>query len=115
LFVPQELDDICIKALAEKKDDRFDNARDFAREVEEYLEGTKLKEQAARLAERGQLLSEEYRALQGGLNEARRAARMARERTRHWAPVEEKELLWALEDNEAEIERRRTNTFADAV
>ncbi len=115
LFVPPELDAICMKALAADRDDRFQDARSLAREVEGYLEGTRLKEEAARLAGRGRRLSEEYRALQGALQEARRAARLARERTPRWAPVEEKELLWALEDNEAEIEQRRTVTFADAV
>ncbi len=115
LFVPPELDAICLKALAGEKADRFQDARSLAREVESYLEGTRLKEEADRLAERGRLLSEEYRALQGALQEARRAARLARERTPRWAPVQEKEMLWALEDNEAEIARRRTTTFADAV
>ncbi len=115
IFVPPELDAICMKALAGEKAERFQDARSLAREVENYLEGTRLKEEATRLAERGRKLSEEYRALQGALREARRAARLARERTPRWAPVEDKEMLWALEDNEAEIAQRRTVTFADAV
>lgn len=115
LFVPRELDAICLKALAGDKDERFDDARELAREVEAYLEGTKLKEEAERLAERGRQLSEEYRALQGSLRMAHRAAQVARERVPHWASVEDKEIVWVLEDNEQAIARRRTAMFADAV
>jgi serine/threonine-protein kinase len=115
LFVAEELEAICLKALSTDKDDRYGDARALAREIEDYLEGTRRKAEATRLATRGLQSAEEYRALHGALIEARRAAQTAAERTPRWASPQEKELVWALEDNVAEIGRRRVAVFAEAV
>jgi len=112
--IPAELEAICLRALEKDPDDRYQSAQELADELEMFIEGVKEQErrrEAARDAtERGHRARQEY-------EDAKRRHRRLVERleekkleTRAWAPIEEKEDLWELEqqaeDLKVEVERK---------
>jgi serine/threonine-protein kinase len=98
--VPKLLEEICVKALSSKKDDRYQDAGKFHRALQDYLEGIDFAERRA--AEAGGLLwtAEKLRErLQAA--ERREAALCRREaelraRLNDHDPEEEKRPLWEL-------------------
>jgi len=100
--VPQELDEICLRALALDPAARFPGARALAGAVEGFLEGTlererrarradELTEQAAHLAEAYQEIRENRRQLEDDL--AALGARLA-----PWEDADRKQALWDAEE-----------------
>ncbi len=62
--VPEELDRICLKAIAKRREERYPTARALFEDIESYLEGTKerrlLKKRAERTAQEGGAIAQLY-------------------------------------------------------
>jgi serine/threonine-protein kinase len=111
--IPRELEEICLKALAKSPEDRFHSAEAMADELELFLEGVKERERRRQMAldatHRADEVREEYHETQRRHAEVLHQVNHERLNMTSWAPQEEKERLWALEqrveDLQVEIER----------
>jgi serine/threonine-protein kinase len=104
--IPEELEAICVRALALDPEDRHPGAAELAAELEAFRQGAQKREQAlARVVEADVLrpaiddLREQAAALRA--EAARRLAAL-----RSSAGAAEKEPAWALEDQASAVERR---------
>jgi serine/threonine-protein kinase len=110
--IPEALEEICLRALAKNKDERYPSARALHDEVEAFLEGTKDRERNEREAEQKVFQGIAQRAHYEAI--AQRAARLAQQRdelrakTPRSAPESVKQPLW-------EVERRLVQAKADEL
>ena len=117
--IPTELEEICLHALAKKKDDRYDSARALHADVEAYLEGTR--ERKRKRAEAGLRIvagreaQARYEEVREELSRLDAAAREAERKTRPSAPPSAKRRLWELQDLRTESHGRLAEAFASAV
>ncbi|MBI2920754.1 MAG: SUMF1/EgtB/PvdO family nonheme iron enzyme [Planctomycetes bacterium] len=113
--IPQELDAICLKALAFKREDRYQTATELHDEIQLFLEGVKERERNHALAEAAVAKAKELAARQNRLREeARSAAEEAKKKEKDVKPHEDKAALWAGQDRAGELEREAVGAFAEA-
>jgi serine/threonine-protein kinase len=114
--VPPELDAICMKALAMKKEDRYPDAAALLKDVQLYLDGVKEAERNRRLAteavKRARRHMEEQERLQRKASASQRALRLDERRL---APRADRSKIWAAEERLADLYRKEARAFADAV
>ncbi|MCC6741071.1 MAG: SUMF1/EgtB/PvdO family nonheme iron enzyme [Planctomycetia bacterium] len=114
--LPAELDAICQKAMATRKEDRYAGAKELLAEVRAYLEGVKEAEKNRRLAReavrRARRHMEDQERLQRKAGAALRALRLDERRLE---PRGDKSALWKAEDHVAELRRQEARAFADAA
>ncbi|HEV8320401.1 MAG TPA: bifunctional serine/threonine-protein kinase/formylglycine-generating enzyme family protein, partial [Myxococcota bacterium] len=116
---PLVLEDLCLKLLEKRKEDRPASAKDVAAEVEAYLEGAK--ERARRQAEAARLVAaaREPAAAVRRLAEERAqclaAARAALRDVQPWDAPEKKRPGWALEDRARRADAEAGEALAQAV
>jgi eukaryotic-like serine/threonine-protein kinase len=117
--VPQELEDVCMRALELDPALRYQTAGDLARELEEFLEGTKEKERrlarAVELTGQGDALAEAHEELLGSRPDRLAEVAGLRASTAPWGNAEAKQPLWDAEDRGAVIESLVSRTFQAAV
>lgn len=113
--VPQELEVICLKALAFERDDRYRTARELHDEIQLFLEGVKEREREHAAAEarvaRGREAIEKHGRRR---DEARAAAEETKRLGKGLQPHQDKTALWASEDLEARLRREAVEAFAEA-
>ena len=117
--IPQELDEICLKALARDPHKRTSSARRLALDIEEFMEGarerTRLRQEAQEKLNDGLSLTARYEALRQELAFARKEAREIRGEIRPWSQVEDKRSMWELEDRSHDIQEEAIDAFGEAV
>ena len=112
--IPEELELICLKAMAHEKANRFGSARELHDAVEAYQEGLRPRE-AERRCHEGDLHSESYfRALAEQHTLARRA-RDAADAVASWQPVGQKLMAWQLQDEVIAAQHRMARAFGEAI
>lgn len=105
-YVPQELREICTRAMAREPADRYASALTLAQYVGDWLEGLRRRDQAQALVREADQLMPEVEAM------GRRAAllrdRAARELepVQSWDAVSRKLPAWELEDEAQRLDRR---------
>ncbi|MCE9583951.1 MAG: protein kinase [Planctomycetes bacterium] len=114
--IPPELDAIAMKALALRKEDRFQSAMDLHREIQLFLEGVKERERNHRLAEEAVVKAKEAMERQGRLREeAQLAAEAAMRVDKGVQPWEaDKSAVWKAQDLAKGLERDSVEAFAEA-
>ncbi|KAF0246816.1 MAG: serine/threonine protein [Planctomycetota bacterium] len=116
--LPAELDAICLKALAFRKQDRFRTALELHREIQLFLEGVKERERTEKEArervEKGRAQLGRYRALAGEIEEQSRAVKELSEKTHLHLPIEEKRPLWEAEQRLTRLREERIIAFSSA-
>jgi len=117
--VPEALADLCRVSMARIPADRPETARDFARNLREWLDGTSDRDRRHRRAEdlvtRGRKAMNRFRALETALAEAVSGAEgLARQFQPH-QPVSEKALLVEAREAVANIRRRKVLAFAESI
>jgi serine/threonine protein kinase/formylglycine-generating enzyme required for sulfatase activity len=116
---PLVLDELCVRMLAKRRDDRPANAEEVAAEIEAYLEGAK--ERARRQKEAERLVSvakaqvEKYESLSEEQRRLEQEARAALRDVKTWEGVEKKQPGWRLEDRALGIEVEQAKTLAAAM
>ncbi len=117
--IPDELGELCIKALAKEPGDRPASARALFDAIEEFLEGTRETErrqaEAARLSGEGEsALAAAARAVEE-ITDLRREEERLTGQTAILAPVEDKRPVWAIQDRIRALEVTRDRRIAEAV
>ena len=115
--VPPELDAICMKALALRREDRFPSARALHDDIQLFLEGVKQRERERRLADEFVARAHEAIARHGELDREIESAHEVVERGFEAAlrdPLGDKAGLWSAEDREQTLRRQSTDAFTDA-
>lgn len=116
---PLLLEDLCLQLLAKAPLDRPASADEVATRVEAFLEGAKererRREEAARLCREADLPVQRYTRLTSQRDELRRRSRAVAKDVPAWASVEQKRVVWQLEDAEAAAERDSALALAEAI
>jgi len=116
---PLVLEDLCLKLLAKRKDDRPASAEVVAAEVEAFLEGarekTRRREEAERLVERSAEPVRRYHALGADRERLANEAHALLLEVKPWEPIERKRPVWAIEDSAAQAEAEQARALAQAI
>jgi serine/threonine-protein kinase len=105
---PSELVAICERAMQREPRARYADAGALAREVLDWIDGARRREQARLALATATTLVPEIAALRAQANDLVASARRLMETVRPYDPVEVKRPAWALEDEAARIEREAT-------
>jgi formylglycine-generating enzyme required for sulfatase activity len=115
LSIPEELSQICMRALAHDREQRFRSVPELSRAIEEFLEGTRRREAADALLARASESWQRYVTLGKEREEL-----LAREK-RHadvadaWAPLSERRELMEVRSELASLEPRRAKLFGEVI
>jgi len=112
--VPDELERICLKAMAKDQQDRYQSARTFHDDLEAWLEGLQFRE-AKRLVAEGDAAAERYHELLEQIEEYNQKVRRLSAQIEDWEDTDRKEALWAVEDERDETEAASARAFCQAV
>ena len=106
LNIPPELDSLAIRCLSKDPSKRPSTAMELYREIENYLEGSKRREEAGRRVHQGVTLASRYEELQAAVRELQREVRKLRARIKPWDGLDRKRGLWEAQErmNKAEVE-----------
>lgn len=116
--IQPELDAIVMKALALRREDRFQSARELHDEIQLFLEGVKERERRRREArvrvEEGWGHAARYRELAGAIRIQAAVVKELTTKLPPHLPLEEKRLLWEAQGRLRELEQERIEAFAKA-
>lgn len=112
--IPEELEKICMKAMSPRKQLRFKSAREMHQALTQWSEGLQPREADRRITD-GNAWGRRYTMLR-----RESEALVSRVRTLHssmepWAPVEQKRMLWSLEDRLRRFHLESARAFGHAV
>jgi serine/threonine-protein kinase len=117
--IPEELEEICLKALAVEPDARFASAGELAAAIEAHLEGSKERERRQRradeIADQAGELAESYMELMTSRPERVADVEAMRASVAPWEPPEHKQALWDAEDSLAVTDALAVRTLQAAV
>ena len=113
--IPEELEEICLRALARRREDRYGSASQLRRDVEAFLEGARSRQAADHHAALGGAEAGEYRRALVEARQIRAKAQEASSSVRAHDPVEAKRPVWELEQRAQEAETRAARSFAQAA
>ncbi|MEM1024640.1 MAG: bifunctional serine/threonine-protein kinase/formylglycine-generating enzyme family protein [Myxococcota bacterium] len=117
LSIPEELDELCIAAMALRPEDR-PSAKDLADDLGRILEGARererrVRELQARLRE-GRAAADRWKVLKLQLQQAETEAKRLRKEVPPWAGLAEKQKIWGLEDRVSELKVEAVGAFEEA-
>jgi len=112
--VPEGLERICLKAMAEDQHDRYGSAGDFHDDLEAWLEGLQPR-RAERLVGEGDRAAERYHDLLEQIEEYNEQVRQLSNRIEDWEGSEAKRELWDVEDDRDKAEADSARAFCEAV
>ncbi|KAF0246823.1 MAG: serine/threonine protein kinase-related [Planctomycetota bacterium] len=113
--LPPELDAICLKALAFRREDRFQSVKELQQEMQLFLDGVKERRRNHRLAEEAVARAKEAVALQARLlEEAKVAEEAAKQAAKGLELLADTSALWAAEDRAKQLARDAVNAFSEA-
>jgi len=117
--IPSKLEEICLKALSPQREQRFQTAREFHQQLQEYVEG--IHDAERRAAEAQRLLAEadrlraELKAAEEELGKEREQERELRRVYKDHQSVEEKQPLLAIVEEVARLGEQATSLFGLAT
>jgi formylglycine-generating enzyme required for sulfatase activity len=111
---PDELVEICARAMGREPEDRYSDAGELAKALAGWLDGSRRRERAIELVDEALALSAEADALAGQARAAKAAAAAFFARVKTWEPEERKHDGWALEDRARALERAANARDAEA-
>ncbi len=112
--IPPVLEQMCLRAMAPTKEDRFASAREFAEVLEDWIEGLQPRE-AARRTEAGRRAAQLYEELSGRIEVLERQSRALAREIDGWEPLDEKRRLWAIQDEREQATVERGRAFGEAI
>ena len=117
--IPTALKAICLRAMARRKEDRYESARQLFLAVEAFVTGTVERERRAREAAEqyrfARKLLDDHASLSGTIAGRRAAAAELRATIPSHEPIERKARLWAMEDDVGRLEQERARTLNAAL
>lgn len=115
LNIPSELDDLATRCLSKEAGERPPSAMALYKDIDDYLEGSRRREEAARRVHEGVILYARYEELQADLVDLRRKVRELRARLKPWDDRESKRELWAAEEAAEKAEVGAIDVFGAAL
>ena len=116
--VPDDLADVCVKAMAPRKQERYGTVEELLGEVLAAIEGRKERQrrhaEAERLVAAGKERCEDYLVLREEYGRLEEAAKEAGKAFRGGEPVSEKAAWWKLQDEAKAAGQAILGTFAEA-
>ncbi len=117
--IPEELEDMCLRAMAREPWRRFATAREVADEIERYLEGSRERDrrrhEARRRVTAAKDTAQRYAALTRSATDLARDAEAAARRLKGWEPLDHKETIWELEDRASAAAEAAADAYGEAV
>jgi eukaryotic-like serine/threonine-protein kinase len=117
--VPEELSEVCMRALEVEPEARYASAKALALAVETFLEGKKERERrearAAELTKQGAALAESYHELLESRPERVNEVNELRATIAPWDTSDDKQPLWDAEDRQIVLDALCIRTFQAAV
>lgn len=117
--IPEELEEICLKALSKEPGERYQSAQEMARELELFLEGIKegerAREQAEALLEQARRQRKAYQGARSEFADAQERLTKAQMEIQSWASLEEKEPLWKIEQEAEDLRMEIERHFGEAA
>jgi serine/threonine-protein kinase len=113
LKLPEPLVEIWRKCMTMNPADRYPLATEVAREIEDWLEGSKAREKALVLVEEARALVATHVDLERKATKARERARASIQSLRSGDPLATKEAAWALEDEANATIEEQDRLFLD--
>ncbi|MCO4768832.1 MAG: SUMF1/EgtB/PvdO family nonheme iron enzyme [Deltaproteobacteria bacterium] len=113
--IPVELDDLAVRCLSKDISRRPQSAMALYKEIENYLEGTKRRQEAGIRVHQGVMAASRYEELQAQAQELQREVRKLRARVKAWDPIERRRELWAAEERLEAAESEAIDVFGSAL
>jgi serine/threonine-protein kinase len=113
--VADEIAEICLRAMASEPDERFAGAAELAGAVQDFLEGSRRRERAARHLQEAERLREAWRGVAGVRVGLERRLEELESTVPAWAPLEDKAELFAVRARLEGLPAERAGLFADHV
>lgn len=114
LNIPSELDKLATRCLSKDITLRPQSAMELYREIDDYLEGSRRREEASKRVHEGVILYAQYEELQAELVEQKGAVRLLRGKMKAWDSREDKRALWHAEEEADRAEVRAIDIFGAA-
>jgi len=116
--IPPELDAICMRALAFRKEDRYQTATELHDDIQLFLEGVKergrkQKEALDRIAQ-GRKWFLRFQELRGEIEAQEKTVKEWSDRVKPWQPIEEKRPLLDAESRFRALKEERIDAFSKA-
>ncbi|MEE2830210.1 MAG: serine/threonine-protein kinase, partial [Myxococcota bacterium] len=113
--IPDEIAEVCLKALSATAAERFTSALELAEAIEAFLEGSRRKEAAAGHVAAADRAWGQYRKLQQERSSLEERVRVLAKAVPGWASLEEKADLLQTRDRLEEVSRERVDLFEEVV
>jgi serine/threonine-protein kinase len=115
MAIPKDLADICTRALATERGDRYQSAKELAEALQDFLEGTERQQKAeAILARAGEVWST-YLELGMTRDELREKEKRLADASDAWSPLSERRELLEVRDELETLEPTRARAFGEFV
>jgi len=115
LEIPEELEQICVRAMAKRPTDRYESAHDLRRDVEGFLEGARARLQADEHFVRGAAEVERMERARSETVRLRAQADEAGRDVRPFDPIERKRPAWEVEQRSRHAQGEAAAAFAQAA
>jgi eukaryotic-like serine/threonine-protein kinase len=113
--IPEELEVITMKCLQKDRDDRYSTAMEIYQDLDDFLEGTKRRKQAALKVREGHRLAKQYEGLRRDCATLRQSYWEASRGVNPWDEVDQKRPIWAMEETSLGKDVESIDTFGAAV
>ncbi len=113
--IPEEVAEVCLRAMAPGRQDRYATATELAAAVQAHLDGSKRREAAMRHLASAEAAWERYLALAGEREELLAREKELDEVLEPWAPLEEKAELLAVRRRLGTMQPRRVRLFGEVL
>ncbi len=115
MAIPKDLADICNRALATERDERYQSAKELAEALQSYLEGTERQRKAEALLARAGEVWSGYLELGLKRDELREEEKRLADAADAWSPLSERRELLAVRDELETLEPTRARAFGEFV
>jgi len=117
--IPRALEEICLRCLQKRREDRYQSCREIVADLEKYLSGVEDLDRRARLSrekvEEGHGLVEEFKIARAGAEDMRAEVSELEWRVQGFEPIEAKRPLWSRQAALAEAESEAHRLFGAAA
>ena len=111
--IPTEVEAICLKAMARDPDDRYTDAGELTKALEDWLEGVGPRQEAERLVAQGRELLLVFARRASEAEDAELRVRTLNAELRPWDPMEMKRLAWEAEKERDDRTAEMDHVFGD--
>jgi serine/threonine-protein kinase len=113
-WIPEEVQAICMKAMAYDKRERFGSVPELLRDLDDYLDGSHRRE-AVRRTQQAQEHANQYLQISYEAQALERSVHEAESSVPVWESIENKRLVWELQDELQRARQRMARAFGDAA